>query len=205
MITFREVERQFVIINNPKFVQLTGCTKEANSILCYGYVDNSAGLTYETVAATLLLDGDYSILDTVKCISLKIRANSVSKEEVIPIQNKALFKQYSYIVDNVNEFYYKDPEREECREVRELDQFRHAEFPDDVQVLFVKEGVRPEGIWVRTTKLIEREEGTVLLEGRMLNSPHADFGVTINDTVLFASGIVDETETRVCIALLQNK
>lgn len=204
MISFREIERQFVIINNPKFVKLTGCQKEANSILCYGYVDNSAGLTYETVAATLLLDGDYSILDTIKCISLKIRANSVSKEEVIPIKNKALFKQYSYIVDNVNEFYYKDPEREECREVRELDQFRHAEFPDDVQVLFVKEGVRPEGIWVRTKKLIGREDGTVLLEGRMLNNPHADFGVTINDTVLFASGIVDEAETRVCIALLQN-
>ena len=93
MFNFREVERQFVIINNPKFLQLTGCTKVANSILCYGYVDNSAGLTYETVAATLLLDGDYSILDTIRCVSLKIRANSVSKEDIILIKNKALFKQ----------------------------------------------------------------------------------------------------------------
>jgi len=141
--------------------------------------DNLAGLTYETVAATLLLDWDYSILGTVQCVSLKIRANSVSKEEIISIKNKALFKRYSHIVDNINEFYYKNPEREECREVRELDQFRHAEFPDDIQVLFVKEGVRPEGIWVRTTKLIGNENGTVLLEGRMLNNPHADLGVTI--------------------------
>ncbi len=86
-----------------------------------------------------------------------------------------------------------------------MDQFRHAEFPDDVQVLFVKEGVRPEGIWVRTTKLIGCENGAVLLEGRMLNNPHADFGVTINDTVLFASGVVDDAGTRVCVALLQNK
>lgn len=203
MLTFREVERQFVIINNPKFVQLTGCSKEANSILCYGYVDNSAGLTYETVAATLLFDGDYSILDTVQCVSLKIRASSVSKEEVLPIKNKALFKQYSHIIDNINEFYYRNSEREECREVRELDQFRHAEFPDDVQVLFIKEGVRPEGIWVRTTKLIGSENGTILLEGKMLNTPNADFGLRLNDTVLFASGVVDEAGTRVCVALLQ--
>ena len=205
MVTFRDVERQFVIINDPKYVKLTGCANEANSVLCYGYVDNSAGLTYQTVAATLYVDGDYSIMDTVQCISLKIRANSVSGEEIIPIKNKALFKQYSYIVDSTNEFYYTDPEREKCREVRELDQFRHAEFPDDVQVLFVKEGVRPEGIWVRTTKLHGIEHGAVLLEGRMLNVPHSDFGVTINDTVLFATGVVDEKGSRLCFALLQDK
>lgn len=205
MFSFRDAERQFVIINDSKYVKLTGCVSDANSLLCYGYVDNSAGLTYQTVAATLYVDGDYSILDTVQCISLKIRANSVSGEAIVPVQNKALFKQYSNIVENINEFYYTDQERERCRAVRELDQFRHAEFPDDVQVLFIKEGVRPEGIWVRTTKLHGIENGAVLLEGRMLNAPHADFGVTINDTVLFATGVVDEKGSRVCFALLQNK
>ena len=205
MFSFRDAERQFVIINDSKYVKLTGCASNANSILCYGYVDNAAGLTYQTVAATLYVDGDYSILDTIQCISLKIRANSVSVEDIVPIQNKALFKQYSDIVDNINEFYYTDQEREKCREVKELDQFRHAEFPDDVQVLFIKDGVRPEGIWVRTTKLHGSENGAVLLEGRMLNTPHADFGVKINDTVLFATGVVDEKGSRVCFALLKNK
>ena len=36
MVTFRDVERQFVIINDPKYVKLTGCANEANSVLCYG-------------------------------------------------------------------------------------------------------------------------------------------------------------------------
>lgn len=205
MFSFRDVERQFLIINDLKYVKLTGCTTDANSILCYGYVDNAAGLTYQTVAATLYIDGDYSILDTVKVISLKIRANSVSSEQIIPVRNKALFKQYAPIVDSTNEFYYTDPEKEKCRAVQELDQFRHADFPDDIQVIFIKDGVRPEGIWVRTTRLCGRENGAIIFEGKMLNAPHADFGVTINDTVLFATGVVDEKGSRVCFALLKNR
>jgi len=203
MKSFREVERQFVIINTPKYVVLTGTTKDANSLLCYGYVDRSAGLTYQTVAAAMYVDGDYSVVDTAQIISMKIRADSVAKEDIIPISNKALFKQYAHIVDNIDEFYYTDPEVEKCRAIIEFDQFRHADFPDDIQVMFFKEGVRPEGIWVRTTKLIGCDNGTFVLEGKMLNAPHADFGVTYGDTVVFGTGIVDEQGTRMCIALLQ--
>ena len=101
MKSFREVERQFVIMNTPKYVVLTGTTKEANSLLCYGYIDATAGLTYQTVAATMYIDGDFSIVDTAKVISMKIRADSVSCEDIIPVRNKALFRQYSYIL-----FYY---------------------------------------------------------------------------------------------------
>ena len=205
MKSFREVERQFVIINTPKYVVLTGTTKDANSLLCYGYVDCSAGLTYQTVAAAMYVDGDYSVVDTAQIISMKIRADSVAKEDIIPISNKALFKQYAHIVDNIDEFYYTDPEVEKCRAITELDQFRHADFPDDLQVMFIKEGIRPEGIWVRTEKLQGQDNSTFLLEGKMLNTPHADFGVKCGDTILFGSGIVDAQGTRVCFALLQKK
>lgn len=205
MKTFREVERQFVILNTPKYVVLTGSQSDANSLLCYGYVDHTAGLTYQTVAATMYVDGDYSIVDTAQFISMKIRADAVPKDEIIPIRNKALFKQYARIVENIDEFYYTDAEVEKCRAAEELDMFRHPDFPDDVQVLFAKEGVRPEGIWVRTTKLYGRENGTCLLEGIMLNTPNTDFGVKSGDTVMFATGIVDEHGTRLCFALLQNK
>ena len=53
MNSFREVERQFVILNTPKYVVLTGTQKDANSLLCYGYVDHTAGVTYQTVAAAM--------------------------------------------------------------------------------------------------------------------------------------------------------
>lgn len=205
MKSFREVERQFVILNTPKYVVLTGSKSDANSLLCYGYVDHVAGLTYQTVAATMYVDGDYSVVDTAQFISMKIRADSIVKEDIIPIRNKALFRQYAHIVENINEFYYTDSEIEKSRGVEELDQFRHSEFPDDVQVMFIKEGVRPEGIWVRTTKLHGSESGTYLLEGVMLNTPHADFGVKSGDTVLFATGVVDTQGTRLCFALLQKK
>lgn len=206
MKSFREVERQFVILNTPKYVVLTGTTKDANSLLCYGYVDRTAGLTYQTVAATMYVDGDYSVVDTAQVVSMKIRADSVSKEDIIPISNKALFKQYTHIVESIDEFYYTNPEAERCRAIKEFDQFRHADFPDDIQVMFFKEGVRPEGIWVRTSKLVGCDNGgTFVLEGKMLNAPHADFGVTYGDTVVFGTGIVDEKGTRMCIALLQKE
>lgn len=205
MRSFREVERQFVILNAAENVKFTGSQKEANSLLCYGYVDCSAGLTYQSVATAMYVDGDYSVVDTELIVSLKIRADSVTKENIIPISNKALFKQYSHIVDNIDEFYYTEPEVEKCRAITELDQFRHADFPDDIQVMFIKDGVRPEGIWVRTTKFVGGKNGTFVFEGKMLNAPHADFGVTYGDTVVFGTGIVDEQGTRMCIALLQKK
>lgn len=205
MKSFREVERQFVILNTPKYVVLTGTTKDANSLLCYGYVDHTAGLTYQTVAATMYVDGDYSVVDTAQFISMKIRADSVAKEDIIPIRNKALFRQYAHIVDNIDEFYYTDSEVEKCRSIQEIDQVRHVDYPDDLQVLFIKEGIRPEGIWVRTTKFKGSDSGTFLVEGTMLNTPHADFGVKAGDTILVGSGLVDAQGTRVCFALLQNK
>lgn len=205
MNSFREIERQFVILNTPKYVVLTGTQKDANSLLCYGYVDRTAGVTYQTVAAAMYVDGDYSVVDTAQFISMKIRADSIPKEEIIPIHNKALFRQYAHIVENIDEFYYTDLEVEKCREIQELDQFRHADFPDDLQVAFIKEGFRPEGIWVRTTKLHGSEGSTFLLEGTILNTPYADFGVSAGDTIMVGSGIVNEQGTRVCFALLQKK
>lgn len=184
MKSFREVERQFVILNTPENVILSGAKNEANSRLCYGYVDRTAGLTFQSVATALYVDGDYSVVDTALAVSLKIRAGSVDKDKIIPINNKALFKQYAYIVDNIDEFYYTDPEVEKCRAIKEFDQFRHADYPDDIQVMFFKEGVRPEGIWVRTSKLIGCDNGTFVLEGKMLNAPHADYGVTYGDTII---------------------
>ena len=203
MKSFREVERQFVILNAAENVQFTGSQKEANSLLCYGYVDSAAGLTYQSVATAMYVDGDYSVVDTELIVSLKIRADSVEKDKIIPISNKALFKQYARIVDNIDAFYYTNPEVEKCRAIKEFDQFRHADFPDDIQVMFFKEGVRPEGIWVRTSKFIGCDNGTFVLEGKMLNAPHADLGVTYGDTIKFGTGIVDEQGTRLCIALLQ--
>lgn len=200
MAFFRDVEKQFVIINDPKYVLFIGKESMANSILCYGYVDHQAGLTYQTLASTIYEDGDFAVLDDAPIVSLKIRADSVSNAEIIPVYNKAIAKKYADIVETFN-IYYQDKEVVISRTVRELDQFRHRDFPDDIQVLFVKEGLRPEGIWVRTQKLHKYENGVALFEGNMLNEPHADFGVHAGNTVLFATGIVDQQGTRICAAV----
>lgn len=203
MNSFRDVERKFVILNTPKYAALTGAKNVANSLLCYGYVDHTAGLTYETVAAAMYVGGDYSIVDTVQVMSLKIRADSISSSDVIPVHNKALFRQYASTVENIDEFYYADQNAVECRAVVELDQFRHSEFPDDIQVTFAKPGFRPEGIWVRTERFLARDQRIAAFEGIMLNTPYVDFGVKAGDRITFATIVVNDN-TRVCLAMLPN-
>lgn len=201
MAFFRDVEKQFVIINDPKYVMFLGKESIANSILCYGYVDHQAGLTYQTLASTLYEDGDFVVVDNAEVVSLKIRADSVASVEIIPVYNKALTRKYENMLEIIN-IYYEDEEVVASRSAEEIDQFRHQNFPDDVQVLFIKEGLRPEGIWVRNQKLLKKENGVLLFEGVLLNEPHADFGIHAGNKVLFATGIVDDKGTRICAAIL---
>ena len=56
---------------------------EANALLCMGYVDHTAGLTYEALALANYCDGDYSVVWEAKDISLKIRSGSVANN-VLP-------------------------------------------------------------------------------------------------------------------------
>ncbi|MDO4757546.1 MAG: hypothetical protein Q4A54_14460, partial [Parabacteroides sp.] len=151
MAFFRDVEKQFVIINDSKYVMFIGKESAANSILCYGYVDHQAGLTYQALASTIYEDGDFVVVDNAEAVSMKIRADSVASVEIIPVYNKALTRKYANMLETIN-IYYEDEEVVASRSAEEIDQFRHQDFPDDVQVHFIKEGLRPEGIWVRTER-----------------------------------------------------
>ena len=51
--------------------------------------------------------------------------------------------------------YSDNDEIEQLRSIGDLDQFRHEDYPDDVEVLFYKEGLQIEKMWVRYERIID--------------------------------------------------
>lgn len=69
---------------------------------------------------------------------------------------------------------------EESRGFEFLDEFRHELYIDDVMVMTVKDGLQPEGCWVRIAGL-----GDKCIIGTLLNEPEQDFCYHEGDTVAF--------------------
>lgn len=104
-------------------------------------------------------------------MSFKLRYDGITgvlvllEDRVVPaLQNK---------IDIVREGYNKvDDGILKARNSIAFDDFRHPEFPDDVLLFFLKEGLRPEGIWCRIEAEIDERPAAILL-----SEPNGDFSV----------------------------
>ena len=77
--------------------------------------------------------------------------------------------------------HYDAPEDvERSRRFDFLDEFRNEDYPDDMLVLTLKEGLNPEGCWVRLTGL-----GDKCFIGTLLNEPNQDFGYHMGEEIAF--------------------
>lgn len=169
-MNFRDVEKKLCIIVDEQNAKLLSPDVEANALLCMGYVDHTAGLTYEALALANYCDGDYSVVWEAKDISLKIRSGSVANKIIMPIENKVLMNKFKFRIDLL-ENYYTDSEVVRCREIKELDGFRHPDFPDDFAMILAKEGNKPETIWVRAISYIGANENIMAIKVQLLNEP----------------------------------
>lgn len=181
-MNFRDVEKKLCIIVDEQTAKLLSPDVEANALLCMGYVDHTAGLTYEALALANYCDGDYSVVWEAKDVSLKIRSGSVANKIIIPIENKVLMNKFKFRIDLL-ENYYTDSEVVRCREIKELDGFRHPDFPDDFAMILAKEGNKPETIWVRAISYIGANENIMAIKVQLLNEPYSDFGIHIHDII----------------------
>ena len=194
-MNFRDVEKKLCIIVDEQTVKLLSTEVEANALLCMGYVDHTAGLTYEALALANYCDGDYSVVWEAKEISLKIRAGSVADKIIMPIENKVLMNKFKFRID-ILENYYKDSESLKCRNIRELDEFRHPEFPDDLLMFLAKKGNKMERIWVRTISCVAATDKMIVVRAQLLNEPYENFGVHIHD-ILDCVSFIDDSGERV--------
>ena len=201
-MNFRDVEKKLCIIVDEQTAKILSHDIEANALLCMGYVDHTAGLTYEALALANYCDGDYSVVWEAKEICLKIRAGSVANKIIMPIENKVLLNKFQSRID-ILENYYTDEDVLECRAIEELDKFRHPEFPDDFAMILAKVGNKPEKIWVRTISFNGANTEIMSLKVQLLNEPFEDFGVHIHDTIDCVS-FLDENGERILAHIVKD-
>lgn len=113
--------------------------------------------------------------------SLKLRYDSVDGE-ILPLRDNFM-PQLQDKVDMIRTGYKVNDAVQKGRKSAIFDDFRYPQFPDDpddVVLLFYKEGMNPKMIWCRIESEIEGRPAAVLL-----NEPNADFGVHGGSLITF--------------------
>ena len=200
-MNFREVEKKLCIIVDEQTVKLLAPDVDCNALLCMGYVDYEAGLTYEVLAVANFCDGDYSVEWETKDVGMKIRAGATEGKIIMPIENKVLMNKFRFKIDLL-ETYYGDKVFLKCREIKEIDEFRHPDFPDDVLLILAKEGNKPEKIWGRIVSFVGDDGKMIRFNVRLLNEPFVDFGVHFNDTIECVS-LLNSENKRLLVGLVE--
>lgn len=172
----------------PMVENIKKCVKEypgydgADGVLAYGYIDRECGMTLEILACAKRTGEDEfayaSSLDTVRVI---IRIGAVKDVEYTFVAEgeDGICENFTQKLEIVRQ-YDAEEEVEESRLFGFLDEFRHELYPDDVLVLTLKDGLQPEGCWVR---IIGLEEKCIM--GKLLNEPNQNFGYHEGDTIAF--------------------
>ena len=92
------------------------------------------------------------------------------------------YSEFQIITQRIDENYKcTNAEVERMRDFKFLDSMRHPDYPDDIQVLLVKENFKIEQVWVRSWKYTQDE-----LFGQLLNEPDQNFGIHNGDIIGFA-------------------
>lgn len=167
---------------------------KANYILTYGYIDHTAGLTLEILAAAFRDDKGFSFEVGNKETSSKIRIGSVMDDECFYFDDEdgSLYKRYADKVDMLKSYGAGD-EVEESRSMGFLDGSRSLEYPDDVLVYLLKDGNKPEGCWVRIESLAEHQ-----IIGNLLNEPDQNFDYHEGEKIAFYVHQTEDKEIVLC-------
>lgn len=167
---------------------------KANYILTYGYIDHTAGLTLEVLAAAFKDAEGFSFEVGNTEISLKIRIGDVMDDECFYFddEDKSLYKHYADKVDMLKSYGAGD-EVEESRNMDFLDRSRSPEYPDDVLVYLLKDGNEPEGCWVRIEGLAEHQ-----IIGTLLNEPDQNFDYHEGEKITFYVHQTEDKEIVLC-------
>lgn len=201
MNDFRDVERSLCLVKSDvglRVLDPSGISC-ANAVLCFGYVDHTAGLTFEVLALALCVGSDYTILPEYDKVALKLRADSIHPADVVPIQNDALMLRYSERIQNLD-LYYEDRASVACRAFRELDSYRHPQFPDDIRVTFMDSNHRTEQMWVRAEAFVREDDGLLIFGGVLLNEPVHNPSLHCGDNVIFGTTLT--SSGRVCLGIV---
>ncbi len=155
--------------------------ESANCVLVYGYIDREAGLTLEILAAGIQSKNGFRFFDTNESVKSMIRINSVEDTDFYYFADEdgELKKRYAKKIKMLDH-YLPDEEVLKTREMGFLDDSRHEYCIDDVLVYLTREGLKPEGCWVRICGLSEHS-----ILGTLLNEPDQNFDYHMGEKIAF--------------------
>ncbi|MBQ9026955.1 MAG: hypothetical protein IJ104_11435 [Methanobrevibacter sp.] len=174
-----------------------------NAMLLFPYLDYTQGLSFLLVANGLIEGNTITFYERPNFDTFQIiRKDTLNDKEIfylkdLLVNNDFDLEHYVNYAINQTEVYRKDSDVEILRAFSEIDPCRNEDFPDDFLVFFFKEGLNPEGMWVRGMEL---KKDHILAE--LLNQPNQDFGVNAGDIIKVVV-YEDESGEISCIADLR--
>ena len=169
--------------------------EKSSHLVVYGYIDPEKGLMLEVLGAGKQAPKYFYFKDPYEGRRISISIKDVADVPFVWFEKlePRFQKKFAPRIEKLKQ-YDASEDLEKSREFDFLDACREPSFPDDIRVLFEKEGLKPEECWVRLTGL-----GDHVLIGKLLNQPYQDFGVSEGDTVNFSIRKEDD-EKIVCVA-----
>ena len=181
-------------IGDGEIIRAIDCDMEVNSTFVHAYIDHEAGMSFQVLTVGFYDDAANRIHERTDFKSMvNIRKDKFNNFDICVLEDDSSFKEeYGEYVANHDRFHTSE-DLERIRNFKAIDSLRDDIFPDDIMVVFFKEGMQNEGMWVRLEKMddelpiINGEEGEFpLLYGKLLNQPNQDLGVNIGDDVRVA-------------------
>jgi len=178
---FRDIINKLIVIKNKSIGEnLSGNTADDNSdsILCYCYIDEGAGISFEYVS-NYIFEKDNIINNLRKDTYYKFRFETIINDEYKMFNyNLTGIKEIDEKINNIYKGYDSNEDTKELRKYEIFDPFRVKGFPDDVEIYLTKEGLNTEKLYVKLYKMDGQKT-----YGKLLNEPYQNFGVHINEII----------------------
>ena len=190
-IFFREMYRQICLLTGAEVVAAVNLRnvfdyppdEKLDGFLTYAHLDEKS-FAFEILAGAQVLGERVKIFPASYKKSVKLK-----RAQVYDADAKILTAQYSTAfrdrIQMINDKYAVDDAREATRFIKNLDAFRHPDYPDDVVVCFLSDEHKPELLWVRCLSVDEN-----ILTGELLNEPTKNFGCHAGDKIKFGVALL---------------
>ena len=203
-IFFREMYRQICLLTSPSLIKKINLREvfdfppdeKLDGWLTYAYIDD-ATFTFEILAGAKTAGGKLKIFPASYKKSVKIKRGEADDAElkILTAEYFLAFRDRIQMINDKNSAADKEP----TRFIKNLDAFRHPNYPDDVIVYFFSAEDKPELLWVRCQSVDEN-----ILTGELLNEPHKDFGCRAGDKILFGLAQIGEQNILIYLPRKEN-
>ena len=166
---------------------------KASHLVVYGYIDPAEGLMLEVLGVGKQAPKYFYFKDPYQGKRISLHVSDVESVDFcfFPKLEPRFYKKYAPRIEELKQYDVSE-QVEESRKFGFLDGCRSNEYPDDVQVLLIKKGLKKEKVWVTITGL-----GDHCFIGKLLNEPFQKFGISEGDTITFYVRKVEGSEDKV--------